>query len=38
MNRRPSEWLKWVKMHVVDGVPMTNLAEKYRFDVSKLKY
>ena len=38
MNRRPSEWLKYVKLHVVDGVPMTKLAAKYRFDVSKLKY
>ena len=25
-------------MHVIDGVPMTKLAAKYRFDVSKLKY
>ena len=38
MNRRPSEWQKWVKMHVIDGVPMTKLAAKYRFDVSKQKY
>ena len=38
MSRRPSEWLKWVNMHVIDGVPMTKLAAKYRFDVSKLKY
>ena len=26
MKRRPSDWLKWVKMHVEDGVPMTYLA------------
>ena len=38
MNRRPGEWLKWVKMHAVDGVPMAKLAAKHRFDVSKLKY
>ena len=38
MNRKPSEWLKWVKMHVNDGVPMTKLANKYKFDISKLKY
>lgn len=38
MNRRPSEWLKYVKMHVDDGVPMTKLAKKYKFDISKLKY
>ena len=38
MNRRPGEWLKWVKMHAVDGVPMAKPAAKYRVDVSKLKY
>lgn len=38
MKRRPSEWLKIVKMHVDDGVPMTKLAEKYNFDVSRLKH
>ena len=38
MNTKPSEWLKYVKMHVGNGVPMTKLAEKYNFDVSKLKY
>ena len=38
MNRKPSDWLKYVKMHVHDGVPMTKLASKYKFDVSKLKY
>ena len=38
MVRRPSEWLKYVKMHVNDGIPMTTLAKKYKFDVSKLKY
>ena len=38
MKRRPEEWLKIVKMHVDDGVPMTKLAKKYKFDVAKLKY
>ena len=38
MNRKPSDWLKYVKMHVHDGVPMTKLAAKYQFDVAKLKY
>ena len=38
MKRRPSEWLKIVKMHVDDGVPMTKLAEKYNFNVSRLKH
>ena len=38
MNRRPGEWLKWVKMHAVDGVPMAKPAAKHRFDFSKLKY
>ena len=38
MNRRPGEWLKWVKMHAVDGVPVAKPAAKHRFDVSKLKY
>ena len=26
MNRRPSEWLKFVKMYVDDGIPMTKIA------------
>lgn len=38
MNRRPSEWLKYVKMHIDNDVPMKKLAEKYKFDISKLKY
>lgn len=38
MKRRPSDWLKWVKMHVEDGVPMTYLANKYKFNVSHLKH
>lgn len=38
MNRRPSEWLKLVKMYVNDGVPMTMLVKKYKLDASKLKY
>ena len=38
MNRRPSDWLKWVRMHVDDGIPMTTLAEKYHFNVSHLKH
>lgn len=35
---RPSDWLKFVRLYIDDGVPMTTLAEKYHFDVSKLKY
>lgn len=38
MVRKPELWLKCIKMHVHDGVPMTKLASKYQFDVSKLKY
>ena len=38
MNRRPSEWLKWVKLYVNDGVPISKIADKYHLDVSKLKY
>ena len=38
MNRRPSEWLEIVKMHVEKGVPMMQLAKKYKFHVSRLKY
>ena len=38
MNRRPSEWLKFVKMYVDDGIPMTKIAERYKIDISKLKY
>lgn len=38
MDRRPSEWLKYVKMHVNDGVPATVLAKKYKLDLSKIKY
>lgn len=38
MNRRPSEWLKIVKMHVNDGVPIAKLAMDYNFYVSRLKY
>lgn len=38
MVRKPSDWLKYIKMHVEDGVPMSKLADKYKFDVSKLKY
>ena len=38
MNRKPSDWFRCVKMYVHHGVPMTKLAAKYQFDVSKLKY
>ena len=38
MIRRPDEWLKFVRMHVDDGVPMTHIAAKYKIDISKLKY
>ena len=38
MERRPSEWLKIVKLYVDDGVPMTKLAKKYKFNVSNLKH
>lgn len=38
MKRRPSDWLKIVKMYVDDGVPMSKLAEKYHFNVSHLKH
>ena len=38
MERRPSEWLKIVKLYVDDGVPMTTLAKKYKFNVSNLKH
>ena len=38
MKRRPSEWLKWVKLYVNDGVPITKIANKYHLDVSELKY
>ena len=38
MKRRPSDWLKIVKLYVDDGVPMTKLAEKYHFNVSNLKH
>lgn len=34
MKRRPSDWLKYVKMYVHNGAPMTRLAEKYKFNVS----
>lgn len=38
MERRPEEWLKFIKMHVDDGVPMMELSRRYKFDVAKLKY
>ena len=38
MKRRPSDWLKYVKMYVNDGVPMMKLAKKYNFSVSHLKH
>jgi len=38
MERRPSEWLKFIKMYVDDGVPMMDISRKYKVDVSKLKY
>lgn len=38
MIHRPDEWLKYVKMHIDDGVPMTHIAAKYELDISKLKY
>lgn len=31
MIRRPSEWLKYVKMHVDDGVSMTKHTIKDKF-------
>lgn len=38
MERRPSEWLKIVKMYVEDNVSMTYLAKKYNFNVSHIKH
>lgn len=38
MKRQPSDWLKFVKMHVYDGIPMTIIAKKNEIDISKLKY
>ena len=38
MERRPSDWLKIVKMYVEDNVPMTYLAKKYKFNVNNLKH
>ena len=38
MVRKPELWLKCIKLHVNDGVPMTKLAEQYNLDLSKLKY
>ena len=38
MVRKPELWLKCIKLHVDNGVPMTKLAEQYNLDLSKLKY
>ena len=38
MNKRPSEWLRYVKMYVDDGVPMTTIAAKYHLEIARLKY
>src|SRR5574344_1291892 len=38
MERKASEWLSYIKMHVDNGVSMGELAKKYELDVSKLKY
>ena len=38
MERRPSEWLKIVKLHVEKDIPMTVLIKKYKVDSAKLKY
>jgi len=38
MKTTPSEWLKYVKIHIENEVPMTKLAAKYSLDLSKLKY
>ena len=38
MERRPSDWLKIVKMYVYDNIPMAYLAKKYKFNVSNLKH
>ena len=38
MERRPSEWLKIVKLHVDENMPMTVLAKKYKFNVGALKH
>lgn len=38
MKIKPSEWLKFIKMYVDDGMPMTKIANKHKLDVSKLKY
>lgn len=38
MKRRPSDWLKFVKMYVNDGIPMMQIAKKYNFSVSHLKH
>lgn len=38
MKRRRSDWLKYVKMYVDDGVPVAVLAKKYKFNPSHLKH
>ena len=38
MKMRPSEWIKYIKMYVDDGVPMTIIAKKYHLELAKLKY
>lgn len=38
MKRRPSDWLMYVKMYVDDGVPMSVLSKRYKFNVSNLKH
>ena len=38
MNRRPDEWLRFVKMYLEDGVPMSKIVKQFNIDLSKLKY
>ena len=38
MIRRPSDWLKWVRLYVDYGVPMVDIAKEYNLDISKLKF
>lgn len=35
---RPSDWLKFVRLYIDDGVPMTDIAKKHKIDLSRLKY
>ena len=38
MKRRRSDWLKYVKMYVDNGVPTDVIAKKYKLDASHLKH